>query len=176
MNILITNDDGFQSKGIVELINIARPFGKILVVAPDSGRSAQSSALTVTKPLLYQEVKNETDVRILATTGTPADCVKFTFSGQIEGGFVPDLVLSGINHGSNSAINIIYSGTLGAAFEGTLAKCPSIGFSLCSYNQDEDFSFVRDYFSKIIKNVVENGLPDGVTLNVNAPVGKINGM
>ena len=176
MNILITNDDGFQSKGIMELVNIARPFGKILVVAPDSGRSAQSSALTVTKPLMYYEFKNEPDIRILATTGTPADCVKLAFSGQIEGNFIPDLVLSGINHGSNSAINIIYSGTLGAAFEGALAKRPSIGFSLCSYNQNEDFSFVRDYFSKIIKNVVENGLPDGVTLNVNAPVGKINGM
>ena len=176
MNILITNDDGFQAKGIRELIEIARPFGKILVVAPDSGRSAQSSALTVTKPLLYQEISNKNDVRIISTTGTPADCVKFAFSGQIEGGFVPDLVLSGINHGSNSSINIIYSGTLGATFEGTLAKRPSIGFSFGSYNQNEDFSFVRNYFSKIIKNVIENGLPNGVALNVNAPVGEIKGM
>jgi 5'-nucleotidase len=176
MNILVTNDDGFQSKGIVELIKIAQPFGKILVVAPDSGRSAQSSALTVVKPILYQQITVAPDIRIISTTGTPADCVKFAFSGQIDGGFEPDLVLSGINHGSNSAINIIYSGTVGAAFEGALAKKPSIGFSLCSYNPDEDFSFVRDYFSKIIKNVIENGLPDGVALNVNAPVGKIEGM
>ena len=176
MNILITNDDGFQSKGILELIKIAQPFGQILVVAPDSERSAQSSALTVVKPILYQEVKSESGIRIIATTGTPADCVKFAFSGQIADGFVPDLVLSGINHGSNVAVNIIYSGTLGAAFEGTLAKKPSIGFSLASYNQKENFAFVREYFSNIIKTVIENGLPEGVALNVNAPVGKIAGI
>jgi len=176
MNILITNDDGFQSKGILELIELARPFGKIMVVAPNDERSAQSSALTVKTPILYKEISNKNDLRVIATTGTPADCVKFAFSGQIDGGFVPDLVLSGINHGSNVAINIIYSGTLGATFEGVLAKRPSIGFSFCSYNHNEDLSFVREYFSKIIKNVVENGLPEGVALNVNAPVGKIKGM
>jgi len=176
MNILITNDDGFQSKGILELIELARPFGKIMVVAPNDERSAQSSALTVKHPILYKEISNKNDVRVISTTGTPADCVKFAFSGQIDGGFVPDLVLSGINHGSNVAINIIYSGTLGATFEGALAKRPSIGFSLCSYNQDEDLSFAREYFSKIIKTVVENGLPEGVALNVNAPVGEIKGI
>jgi len=176
MNILITNDDGFQSKGIRELTEIARPFGKIMVVAPHDERSAQSSALTVKAPILYKEISNKDNVRVIATTGTPADCVKLAFSGQIDGSFVPDLVLSGINHGSNAAINIIYSGTLGATFEGTLAKRPSIGFSFCSYNHDADFSFVREYFSKIIKNVIENGLPEGVALNINAPVGEIKGM
>jgi 5'-nucleotidase len=176
MNILITNDDGYQSKGLAELIKIAQPFGKILVVAPNSGRSAQSSALTVLNPLLYQEVKREEKIRIIAATGTPADCVKFAFSGHLDKDFEPDLVLSGINHGSNSAINIIYSGTLGATFEGTLAKKPSIGFSINSYDADTDFSFVGKYFSQIIKNVIENGLPQGVALNVNAPIGEINGV
>jgi 5'-nucleotidase len=175
--ILITNDDGYNSKGINELIQIAKPFGDILVVAPDGARSAQSSALTVALPVTYTEILNENNIRIIACSGTPADCVKLVFSKQLPNiEREPDIVLSGINHGSNSSINIIYSGTMGAAIEGALYHKPSIGFSLCNYNNDADFSHILPFFTKIIENTLKNGLPKGVCLNVNAPDGKISGM
>ncbi|MDR0829812.1 MAG: 5'/3'-nucleotidase SurE [Prevotellaceae bacterium] len=175
--ILITNDDGYNSKGINTLIELAKPFGKILVVAPDTPRSAQSSALTVAVPVTCNEICNEENLRIVACSGTPADCVKFALCSQFpnfEG--LPDIVLSGINHGANSSINVMYSGTMGATIEGTLYNIPSIGFSICDHNLDADFSICKKYFSEIIKDVLENGLPQGVCLNVNAPVGEIRGV
>ncbi|MDR1544269.1 MAG: 5'/3'-nucleotidase SurE [Prevotellaceae bacterium] len=177
MNILVTNDDGFQSKGIKALIEIARGFGNVLVVAPDSARSAQSSALTVSMPITYNEILKEDNLRIISCSGTPADCVKLAFSRQLpDMDFEPDLVLSGINHGSNSSINIIYSGTMGAAIDAALYGKLSIGFSLCDHSLNADFSFAGEYFTEIIKNTLKNGLPYGVCLNVNAPVGKIKGV
>jgi 5'-nucleotidase len=177
MNILITNDDGFQSKGIKTLIEIARNFGNVLVIAPDSARSAQSSALTVSMPITYNDIFKEKNLRIISCSGTPADCVKLAFSQQLpQMDFEADLVLSGINHGANSSINVIYSGTMGAAIDAALYGKLSIGFSLCDHSPDADFSFVYEYFSEIIKNVLENRLPNGVCLNVNAPVGKIKGI
>lgn len=175
--ILITNDDGVFSKGISELIKLARPLGEILVVAPDKARSGQSSALTVTRPLLYDDIQVEDGLRIISCTGTPADCVKLAFSQQLpDVERVPDLVLSGINHGSNSSINVIYSGTMGAAIEGALHRAPSIGLSLCDHSYDADFSQALPHFRHIVERVLAWSLPQGVCLNVNAPVGEIKGI
>ena len=175
--ILITNDDGVNSKGITELIKLAQPFGEVLVVAPNSARSAQSSALTVTHPLLFDEILNQNELRIISCTGTPADCVKLACSLQIPNvEREPDLILSGINHGSNASINVIYSGTIGGAIEGALYHKNSIGFSLCNHAPDADFTHTLPYFSKIIQEVIKKDLPKGICLNVNAPVEQIKGM
>ncbi len=175
--ILVTNDDSVYSKGVSELINLARPFGDVLVVAPDRARSAQSSALTVTRPLLYEELRREEGVRVISCTGTPTDCVKLAFSLQLpEVNHKPDIVLSGINHGANSSINVIYSGTMGAAIEGALHRTPSIGFSLCDHSPQADFSYTLPFFREIIEYVLEQKLPQGVCLNVNAPTGAIKGI
>ncbi len=175
--ILVTNDDGVNSRGIKVLTELARKYGDVLVVAPDKARSGQSSALTVTLPLLYTELHNEDGLRILSCTGTPTDCVILAMSNQLPGVDVePDIVLSGINHGSNSSINIVYSGTMGAAIEGALHNKSSIGFSLCDYMEDADFSKAIPFFDKIISQVIANPLPKGVCLNVNAPKGDVKGI
>lgn len=174
--ILITNDDGIDAKGIAELVNIARPFGDIVVVAPDGPRSAQSNALTVVVPIHYKETHKEDGLTMYKCSGTPTDCIKLSLNHKNILPRRPDLILSGINHGSNAAINVIYSGTMGATLEGCVNNIPSIGFSLCSHHSDADFSPTHERFSQIIKQVMDNGLPTGVCLNVNAPKGEIKGI
>lgn len=173
--ILITNDDGVFAKGINTLIEIARPFGDIVVFAPDSVRSGMSSAITAHNRLVFSKLFAEEGLTVYSTTGTPTDCVKLSCYALFKDR-TPDLLLSGINHGSNASINVLYSGTMGAALEGCANCIPSIGFSLCDHSWDADFSISKPYVSSIIDKVLKNPPPQGVCLNVNMPQGEIKGM
>lgn len=167
--ILITNDDGYQSKGIKALIDSVRELGDIVVVAPDGPRSGMSSAISSLNPLRVHLVKEEKNVKIYACTGTPVDCVKLGISEIV--GRKPDILLSGVNHGSNASICIVYSGTMGAAIEGCIFKVPSIGFSLLDHHYDADFEPSKGYIYSITEKVLKDGLPTGTCLNVNIPTG-----
>lgn len=171
--IFITNDDGVRAKGIAELIEIARPFGELLVIAPDGLRSGNSNALTMEVPVIYKLLRQEPGLTIYECTGTPTDCAKLAF---YIGDRQPDFIFSGINHGSNAAINVIYSGTMGAVFEGCVRGVPSVGFSLCDHKDDADFSLCKPIFEQIIQRVLRDGLPHSVCLNVNAPTGQPRGV
>ena len=140
--ILITNDDGIQAKGIREVADFLKPLGDILIVAPDAPRSGQSSAITVTSPLRMKVVEERNGFLAIRTNGTPVDCIKLSMNILLDER--PDLIVSGINHGSNSGVSVIYSGTMGAVFEGALLHIPSIGFSLCNHKADADFSHCRE--------------------------------
>ena len=172
--ILITNDDGILSKGISELIDMACTLGNVVVMAPDGPRSAQSNALTMAVPVYYQLERKEPGLEIYKCSGTPTDCVKLALNNVLDR--KPDLLFSGINHGSNSGINVIYSGTMGAVFEGCVNEIPSVGFSICDHAKDADFSKAKVYFEQIARKVMLEGLPAGVCLNVNAPMGDIKGV
>jgi len=167
--IFVTNDDGWQAKGINCLIESLIGLGEILVVAPDGPRSGMSAAITSSVALRCPLIKKDkdNDVTIYACTGTPVDCVKLGISEIADR--KPDLLVSGINHGSNASICVLYSGTMGAAIEGAIFKIPSIGFSLLDHSPDADFSHVNSIARELSKNVLENGLPTGVCLNVNVP-------
>ncbi len=165
--ILITNDDGIQAGGIHELALLAKKYGRVTVVAPNGPRSAQSSALTIEQPVYAINHHSEDDIQWFSCSGTPTDCVKLAITQLMPER--PQLILSGINHGSNASINVIYSGTMGAAIEGCLHGIPSIGFSLCNHSLNADFSPCLPFFEKILKDVIDNGLPKDVCLNVNAP-------
>lgn len=166
--ILVTNDDGITAPGIKALVEIASQFGKVVVVAPDSPQSGMGHAITLTKPLRLHAVEMfDDEVDAYHCSGTPVDCVKIAVDKVLNR--KPDLCLSGINHGSNSSINIIYSGTMSAAVEAALEGIPSIGFSLCDYVYDADFSVVKEAASKIIEQVLKNGLAHNTLLNVNVP-------
>lgn len=171
--ILISNDDGIDAPGILFLTKVMMNIGDVLVVAPDGPRSGQSNAITVTHPFRHSLVEEKEGLKRYVCTGTPTDCVKLAFNELIER--KPDLVVSGINHGSNAAINVIYSGTMGAAFEGCENRVPSIGFSLCDHHYDADFGYFEPFILRIAEEVLKNGLPEGVCLNVNAPSGEIKG-
>lgn len=166
--ILVSNDDGISAKGVHELVKWLRPMGDVVVVCPDGARSGQSMAITFNAALRVSLVKEEEGVKWYKTTGTPVDCVKLSMH-VVLGGRRPDLVVSGINHGSNAAINVVYSGTMGAAFEGCAFGIPSIGVSLTSHDPDADFSRCRPFVESLCKSVLEHGLPEGVCLNVNIP-------
>ena len=172
--ILITNDDGDDAKGIRVLTKLMMQLGDVVVVAPDGPRSGQSNALTVYKPIRYKKLEEREGLARYSSNGTPTDCVKLAFNEVLDR--KPDLLVSGINHGSNAAINVIYSGTMGATLEGCECSVPSIGFSLCNFLPDADFSEFEPYILKIARHVLENGLPEGVCLNVNAPESNIKGI
>lgn len=165
--ILITNDDGYLAKGINALIDAVAGLGNIVVMAPDSARSGQSSAITPHTPLRFSKVKEEENLIIYKCNGTPVDCVKLAFNQLFT--IKPDLILSGINHGSNTAVSVHYSGTMGAVIEGCIAEIPSIGFSLDNFKADADFSSTTSYIQTIVKDVLNNGIPKGICLNVNFP-------
>jgi len=168
--ILITNDDGVFAPGIRKLIEIARTMGKVVVVAPDSAMSGMSHAITVKDPLRLRKIAEEENYVEYSCNGTPVDSMKL--GEKIVVTDKPDIVLSGINHGSNASVNIVYSGTMAAAMEANIDGIPAIGFSLLDYSHDADFSGVDDVVRTIILNVLENGLPEGVCLNVNIPAVK----
>ena len=172
--ILITNDDGIKAKGINELIEIAKEFGEVIVVAPNTSRSGMSNAITVELPIRIKLVEQAENVTRYSCTGTPVDCVKIAFDKIMDE--KPDLILSGINHGSNSSVSVHYSGTMGATLEGCIHEVASIGFSLSDYDADADFKPMAPYIKSIIKNALENGLPLGTCLNINAPKGTIKGV
>lgn len=167
--ILITNDDGITAPGIKVLIEQMSALGDIIVVAPDSPQSGMGHAVTIAKPLRLDKVEVYEGVRMYQCSGTPVDCVKLAVNKVLHK--KPDLLVSGINHGFNSSINVIYSGTMSAAMEGAIEGIPSVGFSLGDFRQDADFSATRPYVSAIAKEILANGLPLGTLLNVNFPVG-----
>lgn len=166
--ILITNDDGISAPGIRTLIAIMSEIGEIVVVAPDKPQSAMGHAITINNTLYLNKVSNE-NAQFLEYTcsGTPVDCVKLAVNEILHR--KPDLCVSGINHGSNSSINVIYSGTMSAAVEAGIEGIPAIGFSLLDYDWNADFSHIKSYVKKITLEVLKNGLPEGVVLNVNLP-------
>lgn len=176
-SILVTNDDGIHAKGLEALIEIVKPFGKVIVVAPEEGNSGMSHAITIKQPLRIRKHKRTDDVDFYSVNGTPVDCVKLAMNQVFKS--TPSLLVSGINHGSNSSVSILYSGTMAAALEGCLYGIPSIGFSLLDYLPTANFEPTVAWGQEIVNNVVTNGLTKGTCLNVNFPVtenGKYNGI
>lgn len=163
--ILVTNDDGITAPGVKALISAMKPLGDIVVVAPDSPQSAMGHAITVNSTLYIEKLDHEDT--LYSCSGTPADCVKIAINEIL--GRKPDLCVSGINHGSNSSINVIYSGTMSAAIEAGIEGIPSIGFSLLDYSWNANFEASAKYARIIASRVLKNGLPEGVILNVNIP-------
>ena len=172
--ILITNDDGYFAQGIKSLTETAKEFGDVVVFAPDSPRSGMSGALTVLHPLRVRIHSEEEGVTTYICSGTPVDCVKLAINEFLDR--KPDLLLSGINHGSNAGISVLYSGTMGAAIEGCVFGIPSVGFSLCDHSVDADFSESQKVIRKVVKKLLERGLPERVCLNVNIPKGSVKGI
>jgi len=166
--ILVTNDDGISAPGIRALIEVMNEIGDVVVVAPDSPQSGMGHAITINSTLFVEKViiddKNQIEY---SCSGTPADCVKLAVNEILER--TPDLCVSGINHGSNSSINVIYSGTMSAAIEAGFEGIPAIGFSLLDYNYNADFEASKHYVKKIVQNVLNYKLNEGVLLNVNIP-------
>lgn len=174
MNILITNDDGINAPGLGKLAEMASRYGNVFVVAPDGPRSAQSMALTITIPISAKIVRRENNITWYQCSGSPADCVKLACSQLLDP--APDIILSGINHGSNTSVNVLYSGTIGAALEGAMHNVPSIGFSICDHSLDVSFDYCLPHFERVLANTIKHGLPHDVCLNVNAPVGPVKGI
>lgn len=168
--ILVTNDDSIYSKGIKSLVEAVKPLGDVVVVAPDKPQSGMGHAVTINGILRIYEEKIFDGIKAYTTSGTPVDCVKLAIAKILDR--KPDLLVSGINHGSNSSINVIYSGTMSAAVEGAVEGIPSVGFSLLDHDHDADFrasqKVARDIAAQIIK---DGGLPEGICLNVNIPKG-----
>lgn len=165
--ILVSNDDGYRAKGINCLVNVLKEFGDVVAVAPHAGRSGKGCAITSETPIKVELVRREEGVEIYSCTGTPCDCVKVAFHSVL--GRRPSLVVGGINHGDNSAVNAHYSGTMGVVLEGCMKGVPSIAFSLCSHAADADFTPTYDVIRSVVANVLEKGLPSGSCLNVNFP-------
>ncbi len=166
--ILVTNDDGVKARGIKILTEMARAFGEVVVVAPFEAQSGMYTALTIGKPLRLTQLKNGDGIQIYACSGTPADCIKMAMN-QIFTNELPHLLLSGINHGANYSIASLYSGTLGAAAEGTIYGIPSMGFSLASHDLDASFDSVVHYGKKLIEQFIATPPAPNSYLNVNFP-------
>ncbi len=167
--ILVSNDDGITSKGIRHLVETVKQLGEVVVVAPDSPQSGMGHAITIGNTLRLEKVDVfGPDVQAYECSGTPADCVKLAKNHVLKDR-KPDLIVSGINHGSNTSISVLYSGTMSAAIEGAIEGTPSIGFSLCDYGHDADFTHALDYVKAISEQVLKTGLPKYTTLNVNFP-------
>lgn len=166
--ILISNDDGINAYGIRHLVELMKTLGEVVVIAPDSPQSGMGHAITIGNTLRLTESHIFDGVKAYECTGTPADCVKLAKGFALKDR-KPDLLVSGINHGSNTSISVIYSGTMSAALEGAIEDIPSIGFSVCDYSVEADFSHIDDHVLKIANQVIKSGLPKGVALNVNFP-------
>ncbi|MFD2552673.1 5'/3'-nucleotidase SurE [Bizionia sediminis] len=166
--ILVTNDDGIAAPGVRALIEAVKDLGDIVVVAPDSPQSAMGHAITINSTLHLEQVTIDDSGRIeYSCSGTPADCVKLAVNEILDRR--PDLCVSGINHGSNSSINVIYSGTMSAALEAGIEGIPAIGFSLLDYNYNADFTAAKKIAKRITQEVLNNTLPNDMVLNVNIP-------
>ncbi|MES2620523.1 MAG: 5'/3'-nucleotidase SurE [Bacteroidota bacterium] len=175
--ILVVNDDGAFANGIKALVEAVKDLGEVVVVAPDSPQSGMGHAITINKPLRLQKVNYFGDIKAYECSGTPVDCVKIAVDKILHRH--PDLCVSGINHGSNSSINIIYSGTMSAAVEASLEGIPSVGFSLLDYAHDADFSTSKFYARFIAESILKYGIPKHSLLNVNIPklgLDKVKGM
>ena len=166
--ILVTNDDGITAPGIRALIAVMSEIGEVVVVAPDKPQSAMGHAITMNNMLYLNKVSAENaKITEYNCSGTPVDCVKMAIAEILKQ--KPDLCVSGINHGSNSSINVIYSGTMSAAVEAGIEGIPAIGFSLSDYDWNADFEQVKSFVRKIALETLEKGLPTGTILNVNFP-------
>jgi 5'-nucleotidase len=165
--ILVTNDDGIQSKGIKSLIEAVIPFGDVVIVAPDKPQSGMGHAITVNDVLRLDSSPLYEHLNAYTCTGTPVDCVKLAIAEVIKG--KPDLLVSGINHGENSASNVLYSGTMSAAVEGAMEDIPSIGFSLLDFDPDADFEGSKWAIGQIVNKVLNHQFPKSICLNVNIP-------
>lgn len=164
--ILVTNDDGITAPGIRNLIQFMNEIGDVIVVAPNSPQSGKGHAITINSTLTYEELHLE-EQKDFSCSGTPVDCVKMALDKILPR--KPDLVVSGINHGANSSINVIYSGTMSAAVEGGVEGLPSIGFSLLDFSWEADFGQAKEYIQGIVRRTLKNPMPKGVVLNVNIP-------
>jgi len=167
LSILVSNDDGILSEGLGALVKELKTIADVTIVAPDSQQSAVGHAITVHRPLRVREVKKDGELFGYTVDGTPADCVKLAIRNVMK--TKPDLVISGINHGSNTAISVIYSGTVSAATEGTILGIPSFAMSLTTFEANANFSYAAKFARQLALKVVENGLPNGTLLNVNVP-------
>lgn len=168
--ILVTNDDGITAPGIRALISMMNEIGEVYVVAPDSPQSGMGHAITINSTLFCEKVKIDDgpqSEREWACSGTPVDCVKLAMNKILPRR--PDLCVSGINHGSNSSINVIYSGTMSAAVEAGIEGIPAIGFSLSDFSYSANFEAAREYIMQIVRKTIENNMPKGMILNVNIP-------
>ncbi|MCH8902411.1 MAG: 5'/3'-nucleotidase SurE [Bacteroidetes bacterium] len=166
-SILVTNDDGITAPGILALVDVMREIGEVVVLAPDSPQSAMGHAITTSVPIRMEKVDLFKGIEAYQCTGTPVDCVKLAIDKVLDK--LPDLCVSGINHGSNSSINIIYSGTMSAALEAAIIGINAVGFSLLDYKYDADFTAAKTYVKEVALNVLDSGLPKGTLLNVNVP-------
>ncbi len=166
--VLIANDDGYHSRGIRLLAETVSQLADVLVVAPEGARSGYACAFSATDYLRLKRRKDIGRAQVWSCSGTPVDCVKIAIS-QLCDGRQPDLILSGVNHGDNSTVNVHYSGTMGVALEGCLKGIPSIGFSSCYYDEQANLEPLRPYILKIVAKVLREGLPKGICLNVNFP-------
>tara|TARA_R110002051_G_scaffold4043_6_gene21441 strand:+ start:9886 stop:10659 length:774 start_codon:yes stop_codon:yes gene_type:complete len=168
--ILVTNDDGITAPGLRMLVSIMKTIGEVVVVAPDSPQSGMGHAITLDSTLYSKKLTIDLDsegIDEYSCSGTPADCVKLALQELLPK--KPDICVSGINHGSNSSINVIYSGTMSAAIEAGIEGIPAIGFSLCDYTWEADFSQAQDFIFTIVTQALKNGIPKGTVLNVNIP-------
>lgn len=165
--ILITNDDGVVAKGLRTLVEVAREFGDVVVMAPSQNSSGKSHSLTTERPLRAHELSKSEGLTVNTCDGTPVDCVKLAVEYFCPR--VPDLVLSGINHGSNSSINVLYSGTMAAAIEASALGMTGVGISLLNHNPEADFSGCVLHVEKIIGQLLAHPIPQGIALNINIP-------
>lgn len=173
--ILLCNDDGIDAPGLQNLISFVKDLGKIVVVAPDTGQSGMSHAVTISNPLRLKKHKNIGDIQRYSVNGTPVDCVKMALDKVLDRR--PDMIIGGINHGANSSVNILYSGTMAIAIEGAMLNIPSIGFSSLSYDTEYNMDHYGKWIKEIIENTLKNGIPESTCLNVNLPVSeKIEGI
>src|SRR6187549_2770950 len=165
--ILITNDDGVSAPGIKNLVEAVKDLGKIIVVAPDKPQSGMGHAITIGSPLRLHAVNEFKDIEAYQCSGTPVDCVKLAVDKILHR--KPDLCLSGINHGANHSINVIYSGTMSAAVEAAIESIPSIGFSLLDYSIEADFTAAKKYARILVKKMLAKTMDKHMILNVNFP-------
>lgn len=165
--ILISNDDGYRAKGINDLADMARPFGDIVIAAPDGPRSGAAMSITSREPVRASLISEEPGLTVYSCSGTPDDCVKLAMQELLPR--TPDLVLGGINHGDNSGINAHYSGTMAIVLEAAMKGVSAIAFSSCHTSWSADFSPMRPYVERVIRHVLDRGLPRFTCLNVNAP-------
>ncbi len=170
--ILIVNDDGYEAKGLAAMVKAAKEFGEVVVITPDGPRSGMGHAITMNVPLRIKLYHTEESIPYYRTNGTPVDCVKLGQRVILKDRKI-DLVLSGINHGSNSSVSLIYSGTMAAAIEASFENIPAIGISLVDYSPDADFSASIEVSKKIIYKVLNNPFPNHICLNVNIPQCKL---
>ena len=166
--ILVINDDGITAPGIRNLIEVVNQLGEVVVVAPDGPQSGMGHAITLNDTLRADKLENNNEPQIeYSVSGTPVDCVKLAVNVILDRR--PDLIVSGINHGSNSSINVIYSGTMSAAVEGALENIPAVGFSLLDHNWNANFNPAKPFIKNILETVLDKGLPNDICLNVNIP-------